>query len=79
MKPANSIPTLEPSASEDQTQIYRMKMIEELEKFLRDEIEKREQLAKKFKRYGTTTRLVLTHLLVRGVQLITGGGSLSLP
>ena len=47
-------PTLEPSAPEDQTQIYRMKKIEELEKFLRDEIEKREQLAKKFKRYSIT-------------------------
>ena len=50
-------PNLEPSAPEDQTQMYRMKKIEELEKFLRDEIQKREQLAKKFKRYGTTTGL----------------------
>ena len=47
-----------------------------MEKFLkRSEIEKREQLAKKFKRYGTTTRLVDTLLV--GTSVITGGGSIA--
>ena len=58
-------PPIEPSAPSApiDDQVYRMKKVEELEKFLRSEIEKREQLAKKFKRYGATTRLVDTLLV----------------
>ena len=67
-------PPLEPSAPIDD-QVYRLKKVEELEKFLRSEIEKREQLAKKFKRYGTTTRLADTLLVATTV--ITGGGSIA--
>ena len=49
-------PPLEPSAPIDD-QVYRMKKVEELEKFLRSEIEKREQLAKKFKRYRYNNKI----------------------
>ena len=70
-------PFLEPSAPSApiDDQVYRMKKVEEQEKFLRSEIEKREQLAKKFKRYGGTTRLV--DALLVGTTVITGGASIT--
>jgi len=64
-----------PSAPPDEAQLYRIKKIEELEKFLRDEALEREQLGKKFKRYSTSTRLVDTLLVATTV--ITGSGSIA--
>ena len=66
-----------PSAPlEDESQKYRMMKITEMEKFLRSEINNREQLAKKFKRYSTTTRIADT-TLISGI-VITGAGSITL-
>ena len=66
-----------PSAPlEDDSQKYRMVKIAEMEKFLRSEINNREQLSKKFKRYSTTTRIADT-ALISGI-VITGAGSITL-
>ena len=48
-------PTL-PTAPEDESQIYRLKHIEEVENFLIAEVKEREKLYKKFKRYLTMIR-----------------------
>ena len=59
----------------DEPQLYRMSKVEELEKFLRTEIGKREQLAKRFKRFGTAARIVDTSLITTTV--LTGSGSIA--
>ena len=65
-----------PSApqSDDESHIYRLKKIEEVEVFLRAEISEREKLYKKFKRHATTTQ-ILDHTLITAT-VITGSGSI---
>ena len=67
-----------PSAPEhdDESHIYRLKKIEEIEAFLRNEILERERLYKKFKRYSTSVRIV-DHTLITAT-VITGGGGLAI-
>ena len=54
-----------PSAptNDDQAQSYRLKKIDEAEKFLRDEVLKRERLAKKFKRRANATTISDTSII----------------
>ena len=65
-----------PSAPQhdDESHIYRLKKIEEVEVFLRAEISEREKLYKKFKRHATTTQ-ILDHTLITAT-VITGSGSI---
>ena len=65
-----------PSAPQhdDESHIYRLKKIEEVEVFLRAEISERERLYKKFKRHATTTQ-ILDHTLITAT-VITGSGSI---
>ena len=66
-----------PSASQhdDESHIYRLKKIEEIEAFLQNEILERERLYKKFKRYSTSVRII-DHTIIT-VTVITGGGGLA--
>ena len=66
-----------PSAphDDDESHIYRLKKIEEVEVFLRAEIAERERLYKKFKRHATTTQ-ILDHSLITAT-VITGSGSIA--
>ena len=66
-----------PSAPQhdDESHIYRLKKIEEIEAFLQNEILERERLYKKFKRYSTSVRIV-DHTLIT-TTVITGGGGLA--
>ena len=59
----------------DEGHIYRLKKIEEVEKFLQNEINQREKLYKKFKRYSTSVRLV-DHALITAT-VISGSGSIA--
>ena len=60
---------------DDESHIYRLKKIEEIEAFLQNEILERERLYKKFKRYSTSVRIV-DHTLITAT-VITGGGGLA--
>ena len=73
----NIYPSLEPSCPDehDEGHVYRLKKVEAIEAFLRAEISAREKLAKKFKRFGTTARIVDTCLITTTV--FTGGGSIA--
>ena len=65
-----------PSASQpDESNIYRLKKIEEIYAFLQNKILERERLYKKFKRYTTSIRIV-DHTLITAT-VITGGGGLA--
>ena len=64
-----------PPSSSDEGHIYRLKKIEEVEKFLQNEINQREKLYKKFKRYSTSVRLV-DHALITAT-VISGSGSIA--
>ena len=63
------------SAPPDESQIYRLKKIEENENFFNEEIKQREKLYKKFKRYSTTV-VILDHSLITAT-VITGSGSIA--
>ena len=67
-------PTLPSAPRPDESHIYRLKKIEEVEVFLRAEISERERLYKKFKRHATTTQ-ILDHTLITAT-VITGSGSI---
>ena len=60
---------------DDESQIYRLKKIEEIENFFNEEIKQREKLYKKFKRYSTTV-VILDHSLITAT-VITGSGSIA--
>ena len=63
-------------AQEYESQSYRLKKIEEAEKFLRREIESRDKLAKKFKRRATATTFSDTSVIV--AIIVVGGTSIGL-
>ena len=65
-------PSLPSATQPDESHIYRLKKIEEIEAFLQNEILERERLYKKFKRYTTSVRIV-DHTLITAT-VITGGG-----
>ena len=65
---------LNPTAPQEQ-QTYRLKKLTEIEAFFLDEIEVRERLAKKIKRFNTITGIVETGLITSTV--ITGGISIA--
>ena len=67
-------PSLPSAPQPDESHIYRLKKIEEVEVFLRAEISQRERLYKKFKRHATTTQ-ILDHTLITAT-VITGSGSI---
>ena len=60
---------------DDESQIYRLKKIEEIENFFNEELKQREKLYKKFKRYSTTV-VILDHSLITAT-VITGSGSIA--
>ena len=62
-------PDLNPTAPQE-PQTYRLKKLTEIEAFFLDEIEVREQIAKKMKRFNTITGIVDTGLVTSTV--ITG-------
>ena len=68
-----------PSAPQhdDESHIYRLKKIEEIEAFLQNEILERERLYKKFKRYSTSVRIV-DHTIITATVIIGGGGPAAL-
>ena len=53
-----------PSAPPDESQNYRLKKIDEAEKFLRDEIAYREKLAKRYKRRSNATMISDTSIIL---------------
>ena len=57
------IPASAPAAQDYESQTYRLQKIEEAEKFLRDEIDKRNNLAKQFKRRATASTISDTSLV----------------
>ena len=63
------------ASPDDESQIYRLKKIEEIENFFNEEIKQREKLYKKFKRYSTTV-VILDHSLITDM-VITGSGSIA--
>ena len=63
------------SAPPDEGHIYHLKKIEEVEKFLMEEINQREKIYNKFKRYSTSVRLV-DHALITAT-VISGSGSIA--
>ena len=63
-------PNLNPTAPQE-PQTYRLKKLTEIEAFFLDEIEVRERIAKKLKRFITTTCIIDTGLITSTV--ITGG------
>ena len=70
-------PTLGPSAPPSQevnSQIYRLAKISEIEAYFLDEIDAREKLAKKIKRFSTITAVLYTSLIT--ATAITGGISI---
>ncbi|MCE2507408.1 MAG: hypothetical protein J4F36_13280 [Nitrosopumilaceae archaeon] len=68
-------PSLEPTAPQPDEQVYKIKKIEGLEQFLRDEIKERNHLSKKLKRYATTTKIV-DHTLI-GTAVLFGSGAIT--
>ena len=67
-------PDLNPVAPED-PQTYRLKRLTEIEEFFLDEIEVREWIAKKLKRFNTFTGIADTGLTTSTV--VTGGISIA--
>ena len=67
-------PDLNPTAPQE-LQTYRLKKLTETETFFLDEIEVRERIAKKMKRFNTITGIVDTGLITSTV--ITGGISIA--
>ena len=67
-------PDLNPTAPQE-PQTYRLKKLTETEVYLHDEIEVRERIAKKMKRFNTITGIVDTGLITSTV--ITGGISVA--
>ena len=67
-------PDLNPTAPQE-PQSYRLNKLSEIEAFFLDEIEVREQIAKKMKRFNTITGIVDTGLITSTV--ITGGISIA--
>ena len=67
---SKSYPDLNPMAPQE-SQIYRFKKLTEIEAYLLDEIEARERIAKKMKRFNTITGIIDTGLITSTV--ITGG------
>jgi len=63
--PDKIYPDITPSApsQDDEGQTYRLKKIDEAEKFLRDEVSKRDTLAKKFKRRANVTTISDTSII----------------
>ena len=68
-------PDLNPTAPQEQ-ESYRLNKLSEIQAFFLDEIEVREQIAKKMKRFNTITGIVDTGLITSTV--ITGGISCSI-
>ena len=67
-------PDLNPTAPQE-PQTYRLKKLTEIEAYLLNEIEVRERIAKKMKRFNTITGIVDTGLITSTV--ITGGISIA--
>ena len=67
-------PDLNPTALQE-PQTYRLKRLTEIEAYLFDEIEVRERIAKKMKRFNTIIGIVDTGLITSTV--ITGGISIA--
>ena len=67
-------PDLSPTAPQE-SQTYYLKKLTEIEAYLLDEIEVRERIAKKMKRFNTITGIVDTGLITSTV--ITGGISIA--
>ena len=67
-------PDLNPAAPQE-PQTYRLKKLTEIEAFFLDEIEVRELIAKKMKRFNTIIGIVCTGLITSTV--ITGGISIA--
>ena len=67
-------PDLNPTAPQE-PQSYRLKKLTEIETYLLNEIEVRERIAKKMKRFNTITGIVDTSLITS--TLITGGISVA--
>ena len=69
-------PTIPPTAPPDD-EYYRLKKIDELEKFLRSEVESRDKLTKRFKRRATASTIsdtsVITALEVASIVTLTTG------
>ena len=57
-------PSLPSAPQPDESHIYRLKKIEEIEAFLQKEILERERLYKKIKRYATATKIVEMFLVI---------------
>ena len=62
-------------SNDDEGHLYRLKKTEEVVAFLQNEINQREKLYKKFKRYSTSVRLV-DHALI-AATVISGSGSIA--
>ena len=71
---SKSYPDLNPMAPQE-SQIYRFKKLTEIEAYLLDEIEARERIAKKMKRFNTITGIVDAGLITSTV--ITEGISIA--
>ena len=69
-------PPLTPSAPEDESQTYRLKKIDEIEKFLREEINYRGKLVKRCKRRAAAMSIATAVLGISSVvTVITGVGT----
>ena len=64
---------VQPTAPPDETQVYRLKMVGEVEKFLNGEIIERDRLYKRFNRYSTVA-IYAEHALLAGCIICTGAG-----
>ena len=73
-KTSKIYPDLNPTATQE-PQAYRLRNLTEIEAYFLDEIEVRERLAKKMKRFNTFTSIVDTGLITSTV--ITGGVSIA--
>ena len=74
------IPSAPTDDDERQAQAYRLKKIDEAESFFRDEVSKRDTLAKKFKRRANVTTIsdtsiitAITALEVASIATLTTG------
>ena len=73
-------PLIATAPPDDDNQAYRLKKIDELEKFLRDEIRTRDSLTKRFKRRATSTLIsdtaiitTITGLEIASIAILTTG------
>ena len=73
-KTSKIYPDLNPTATQE-PQTYRLKKLTEIEAFLLDEIEVREQIVKKMKRFNKITGIVDTGLITS--TMITEGISIA--